>query len=508
MIYGNIVGVMPKNISAFTNDADYLVKSEIITKNNTITSTNADYAEVGKWADGNPDNEDRIGYFVAIDNSSPGTTMVKATSTMDIRGVTVTAPAFSGGVTQDKLDSEGNLLPQYGYVAVMGLVVVIDNGKCEINGRCMPNDEGIAVPNTNNLGYQVIDRIDSTHILIAVEPSADMIQRIKTDMESKADLDSSGKVPESQLPSSAISSLTLGETENTAYRGDYGKIAYDHSQSEHVSLDEKGKIPSSYLPSYVDDVVEGYYYDGKFYKTRKESPDSTEESVIYVYSNEITSESDKIYIDVTTNMTYRWSGTIYVKITSDIALGETSSTAYRGDYGKIAYEHTLSSAGTNPHNTTKKDVGLGNVGNFKAVSTAANQGLSDEEKTNARANIGAGASSFSGSYNDLTDVPDEFTPSKHSHTASEVGAAPSSHIEDTNIHITSSERTKWNGKQDAITGTAGQVVGFDSNGKPIAQAAPSSVTDEEKEIWNGKADTSYVDSAIQTAIGNAIGGSY
>lgn len=62
-------------------------------------------------------------------------------------------------------------------------------------------------------------------------------------------------------------------------------------------------------------------------------------------------------------------------------------------------------SGTNPHGTTKSDVGLGNVGNFKAVSTVANQGLTDAEKSNARANIGAGASSFSGSYNDLTNKP-------------------------------------------------------------------------------------------------------
>lgn len=62
-------------------------------------------------------------------------------------------------------------------------------------------------------------------------------------------------------------------------------------------------------------------------------------------------------------------------------------------------------SGTNPHGTTKSDVGLGNVGNFKAVSTVANQGLSDTEKSNARANIGAGTSSFSGSYNDLTNKP-------------------------------------------------------------------------------------------------------
>lgn len=54
---------------------------------------------------------------------------------------------------------------------------------------------------------------------------------------------------------------------------------------------------------------------------------------------------------------------------------------------------------------TKSDVGLGNVGNFKAVSTVASQGLTTTEKANARANIGAGTSSFSGSYNDLTNKP-------------------------------------------------------------------------------------------------------
>lgn len=39
---------------------------------------------------------------------------------------------------------------------------------------------------------------------------------------------------------------------------------------------------------------------------------------------------------------------------------------------------------------TNSDVGLGNVGNFKAVSTTANQELSNTEKSNARENIGAG----------------------------------------------------------------------------------------------------------------------
>lgn len=54
---------------------------------------------------------------------------------------------------------------------------------------------------------------------------------------------------------------------------------------------------------------------------------------------------------------------------------------------------------------SKADIGLGNVGNFKAVSTETSQGLTDTEKSNARANIGAGTSSFSGSYDDLTNKP-------------------------------------------------------------------------------------------------------
>ena len=79
--------------------------------------------------------------------------------------------------------------------------------------------------------------------------------------------------------------------------------------------------------------------------------------------------------------------------------------------------------GTNPHGTTKSDVGLGNVGNFKAVSTVANQGLTEAEKSNARANIGAGVSSFSGSYNDLTNKPTIPTVGNGTVTIKQAGAS-------------------------------------------------------------------------------------
>ena len=96
-----------------------------------------------------------------------------------------------------------------------------------------------------------------------------------------------------------------------------------------AELDASGKVPTSQLPSYVDDVIEGYYYsvDGKFYK------DSA-------HITEIVGETGKIYVSLDTNQTYRWSGSAFIGIASDLALGETSSTAYRGDRGKIAYDHS------------------------------------------------------------------------------------------------------------------------------------------------------------------------
>lgn len=92
-----------------------------------------------------------------------------------------------------------------------------------------------------------------------------------------------------------------------------------------------GIIKSDNLPSYVDDVVEG---------TLSTFPE--------------TGESGKIYIDTQTNLSYRWGGSDYVEIASGLALGETSSTAYRGDRGKIAYDHSQETG--NPHNTAFSDV--------------------------------------------------------------------------------------------------------------------------------------------------------
>lgn len=177
-----------------TTAAQARINLGIETGDGTVTSGNADYAEVGEWVDGNPDSEDRIGYFVCIDNTTAGTAMRKATNNDDVRGVTVASPAFAGGCTSDKYtqmtssdpeveidpdaDAKATLLPQYAYVAIMGIVQVIDDGSCVVNGRCMPNAYGIATTVTGDYGYHVVSRVDDTHIVIALEPGTDFQYKI------------------------------------------------------------------------------------------------------------------------------------------------------------------------------------------------------------------------------------------------------------------------------------------------------------------------------------------
>jgi hypothetical protein len=101
----------------------------------------------------------------------------------------------------------------------------------------------------------------------------------------------------------------------------------------YAGLDAGGKVPAAQLPSYVDDVLE--YADFASFPA--------------------TGATGIIYIDLATNLQYRWGGSAYVGMNAALALGETSGTAYRGDRGKTAYDH--SQATGNPHNTTFGDLG-------------------------------------------------------------------------------------------------------------------------------------------------------
>lgn len=70
-------------------------------------------------------------------------------------------------------------------------------------------------------------------------------------------------------------------------------------------------------------------------------------------------------------------------VTGFISLGETSSNSYRGDRGKIAYDHSQTSG--NPHNLVKSDIALGNVDNTsdlnKPISTLTQTALNGKSNT-------------------------------------------------------------------------------------------------------------------------------
>lgn len=129
-----------------------------------------------------------------------------------------------------------------------------------------------------------------------------------------------------------------------------------------------GKIPESQLPSYVDDVL----------------------SFDTVSSFPSIGDDGKIYIAKNTNLTYRWSGLDYTEISPSIALGETSATAYRGDRGKLAYDHTLLT--NNPHSVTKAQVGLSNVDNTsdanKPISTATQAAMNGKVTGTVKLSVG------------------------------------------------------------------------------------------------------------------------
>ena len=94
-------------------------------------------------------------------------------------------------------------------------------------------------------------------------------------------------------------------------------------------LGADSKVGSQYLPSYVDDVLVGTVdtTNVTFIKKGASTPSTLEEGIIY--------------LDITSNKSYRYNAdsTSFIMTGSDLALGTSSNTAFRGDHGLIAYNH-------------------------------------------------------------------------------------------------------------------------------------------------------------------------
>jgi len=109
-----------------------------------------------------------------------------------------------------------------------------------------------------------------------------------------------------------LNNLALGELSTNAYRGDRGKTAYDHSQATHAPSDAEKNVNADW------NAVTG---DAEILNKPALSPSDAEKNVNADW-NAVTGDAE------------------ILNKPALLALGETETTAYRGDRGKTAYDHS------------------------------------------------------------------------------------------------------------------------------------------------------------------------
>lgn len=178
-------------------------------------ASGADYAEMFEWEDGNPIAEDRSGRFVTLDGAK-----IRFAGPNDdyILGIVSGNPSVVGDVHDDQwqgmylydifgrplwedvevpeeTDKERRVIrpahtehrqklnpaynnslpyqkrterPEWDAVGMLGKLVAVDDGSCEVNGWCMPGAGGIAVKSEIRTKYRVMERLDENHIRVMI----------------------------------------------------------------------------------------------------------------------------------------------------------------------------------------------------------------------------------------------------------------------------------------------------------------------------------------------------
>lgn len=152
-----------------------------------------------------------------------------------------------------------------------------------------------------------------------------------------------------------------------------------------------------------------------------------------------------------------------LKASGQLTLGETKDTAYYGDKGKAAYEHSFLTG--NPHNTTYEEVGADKTGAANAALTSSKD-YTDEKISEVNTEL------------DKRALTSELTI----HTSDKV------------VHITVEERTAWNESYQNAVAYTDQKIAALINGAP-------ETLDTLKEI----ADAMEQNESVVEALNNAIG---
>lgn len=180
-------------------------------------TTGADYAELFEWADGNTDCMDRVGRFVTLDGEK-----IRLAGPEDdfILGIVSGNPSVVGDVHDDQwhgmylydvfgrplwedvevpeeLGADGEMIqptrmahrqkqnPAYDYdgsrpyqprsqrpewdaVGMLGKLVMVDDGTCQVNGWCTPGEGGTATHSDVQTRYRVMARLDENHVRVLI----------------------------------------------------------------------------------------------------------------------------------------------------------------------------------------------------------------------------------------------------------------------------------------------------------------------------------------------------
>lgn len=266
----------PTALSQFTNDAGFITSDDIpegAAKTTTPPKMDGDTAIVGEEM-----------AFAAGDHVHPhDTTRVPVTRTVNGKALSedIALVASDVGAVPTTRKINNKTLDADVTLAVGDISGAVPNTRT-VNGKALSSDVTITldelggVPNTRTINTQPL--------------SADIV----------LDADDVGAVPTTRTVNGKALSSNI-----TLAAGDVGAIPSSEKGIANgvATLDGSGLVPSSQLPSYVDDVVEGYLFEGKFYEDED-------------HTTEITGETGKIYVDLTTGGSYRWSGSTYVEIAS------------------------------------------------------------------------------------------------------------------------------------------------------------------------------------------------
>lgn len=213
--------VIGNGTSSSKSNAFRVTGEGVIYSTNSSVQTGADYAEYFEWSDENPDSEDRVGYFVTLDEDNPEKIRI-ANNGDYILGIVSGMPSVIGNgdecwkqryildefgryiveefeyevvvgvdeetgkeIKETKIGTKWKENPDYdstkpyiprkeraewSAIGMVGVLSVYDDGSCKVNGYCKVADGGIATEAEKGDGtYRVIKRVNENIVKIVLK---------------------------------------------------------------------------------------------------------------------------------------------------------------------------------------------------------------------------------------------------------------------------------------------------------------------------------------------------